>query len=364
MRTTRALAAAAGAVVIVVAPATVTTAAPVTVACGDVVTGDVVLTADLVCRGSAVGLTLADGASLDLGGHRLVGDGGATGVAVPGIGDATLRDGVVTGWAAGVTVGRDDQGPGPQGVAALEGLTLRGNDVGVELLGPAEVGPEVHVTSSRLVRNVVGIRTGAAGRTWVRSSHLTDNGTGAQVVTGTWLWLSDSVVARNGTGLRTASELHVHASTLRDNATALACDSGTGDVEDSTFARNGVGVDCGVAASLDVTGSTLRDNGTAVRLDGSYATLTANRFVRNEVGFVAVGGSGNARLADNELRRNGDGILSVPAGSALEGNTAVNNERWGIHAPGAVDLGGNTARGNGNEPQCVGVVCGGAGPAS
>jgi parallel beta-helix repeat protein len=45
------------------------------------------------------------------------------------------------------------------------------------------------------------------------------------------------------------------------------------------------------------------------------------------------------------------------AGTSLSGNSARKNTRWGIHAPGAVDLGGNTASGNGNQPQCVGVAC-------
>ena len=42
---------------------------------------------------------------------------------------------------------------------------------------------------------------------------------------------------------------------------------------------------------------------------------------------------------------------------SIGGNSARNNTGWGINAPGATDLGGNTARHNGNEPQCVGVVC-------
>ncbi|WP_166435968.1 hypothetical protein [Cellulomonas shaoxiangyii] len=41
----------------------------------------------------------------------------------------------------------------------------------------------------------------------------------------------------------------------------------------------------------------------------------------------------------------------------LGGNEARGNSGWGIHAPGVTDAGGNTARGNGNQPQCVGVVC-------
>ena len=42
---------------------------------------------------------------------------------------------------------------------------------------------------------------------------------------------------------------------------------------------------------------------------------------------------------------------------SIGGNDARNNTGWGIYAPGATDLGGNTAAHNGNQPQCVGVVC-------
>ncbi|MBO9555960.1 hypothetical protein [Cellulomonas sp.] len=61
---------------------------------------------------------------------------------------------------------------------------------------------------------------------------------------------------------------------------------------------------------------------------------------------------------DNRFRFNGDGILS-DAGALLQlgGNAVKRSTGWGIHAPGATDLGGNTARNNGNTPQCVGVVC-------
>ena len=38
-------------------------------------------------------------------------------------------------------------------------------------------------------------------------------------------------------------------------------------------------------------------------------------------------------------------------------NVAVLNSDLGIHAEGAIDGGGNQARKNGDERQCVGVVC-------
>lgn len=87
--------------------------------------------------------------------------------------------------------------------------------------------------------------------------------------------------------------------------------------------------------------------------------LRDNVLVRNDVGFRGPDTAETAQvtLDHNSFRRNGDGILVDVPGARLARNSAVRNTHWGIHAPGAVDLGGNTARGNGNEPQRVGVVC-------
>ena len=58
---------------------------------------------------------------------------------------------------------------------------------------------------------------------------------------------------------------------------------------------------------------------------------------------------------------NGEGIVLQPAPSPqynqVGGNDVRRSTGWGVCAPGALDLGGNVARNNGSEPQCVGVVC-------
>lgn len=233
-------------------------AAPAGVGCGDVVSGTVVLTADLVCAGSPVGLTLADEATLDLGGHRIVGDGTGTGIAIPGRGRTVVRGGVVTGWAEGVAVVADDS-TRDWGTAEIDGLTVRGNDVGLQCDG---------------------------------------------------------------------ASCSIRETTASDNGTAV------------------VGGDPGTGASvgLQVTESVLTGNDVAI--DARAAA------------------GGRVVVWANVFRRNGHGILSVAPGTGVELNFARNNHRWGIHAPGTVDLGGNTARGNGRQPQCVGVVCDGPGPVS
>ena len=111
----------------------------------------------------------------------------------------------------------------------------------------------------------------------------------------------------------------------------------------------------------------LRDTGTALHMADAYIkNVTGNRIIGNGIGYVDTGNVGIVHIVGNEFRRNGDGLLTIVQGAEIGDNTAVGNSRWGIHATGedTADLGGNRAWGNGNEPQCVGVVCAGPGPVS
>ena len=115
----------------------------------------------------------------------------------------------------------------------------------------------------------------------------------------------------------------------------------------------------GAWAGSTLRGNVFRDVGTAVRLSSATATLIDNVFTRNGVAFTAEGDDPffSAALEGNRFVRNGDGILGVGVPTTLRDNVAVANQRWGINAPGATDLGGNVAHANGTEPQCVGVAC-------
>lgn len=353
-------------------PAASAAAAPV-VGCGAVVEGEVTLGADLVCRNSPVGLTLLDGASLDLAGHRVVGGGSGTGLLVPPGGSATVHGGVVRGWESGVALGEDAwDAPGR---LVIEDVTFRENTTGLELQGLGTVAPDTDVTASRFVANGTGI---SALDLWhgvdltVSASRFTDNAT-ALDATSSIVAVADSVLVYNEQGVSCdqSSACRIEDSTLRDNGTAVSSTwYGVARVYRSTFVRNDIGVDSYWVLSIpnELVENTFTANGTGVLFDSAHGTLTANTFVRNDVGFEGRSEDGppdfTASLVDNEFRRNGDGILSVVGESTLQGNTALHNERWGVHAPGAVDLGGNQAWGNGNEPQCVGVVCGTSGPSS
>jgi parallel beta-helix repeat protein len=67
----------------------------------------------------------------------------------------------------------------------------------------------------------------------------------------------------------------------------------------------------------------------------------------------------NTTLKGNDANRNaGDGIHVMSATTTVTRNTANRNHDYGIEAvPGAIDGGGNHARGNGNPAQCIGITC-------
>ena len=366
MRTSRELVVAAGAALAALVPAAPAAAAPP--ACGDTVSGTVVLTADLVCSGT--GLVLTDGTTLDLAGHRVVGDGdGAfTGLLVPPDGDVTVRGGVVTGWEEGVASAWENP-TAEVGHLLLDGMTLRDNAYGVRVIGLVGSPPEVEVTSSRFTGNGTGVAAIQAQPVSVTSSRFVENATGAYVSSGrSVVTVLDSVFAHNGSalGCTDGGGCEVVDSTLRDNGTGVSVtDLAGATLRGTTLARNGRGVDCN-RSGLHLEDDDLRDNDTGARLYNCGGAVVASTFLRNDVGLSAQNPDEPVELAvrGSTFRRNGDGLLVLSGPSALEGSTAIRNERWGIHAPGATDLGGNTARGNGNEPQCVGVACGDAGPAS
>ncbi|MEV4109442.1 right-handed parallel beta-helix repeat-containing protein [Nonomuraea sp. NPDC049695] len=72
-----------------------------TVACGDVLTAGVTLSADLNCAGD--GLTVdADGVTVDLAGHTITGAGTGVGIRVSNHTGVVVKDGAITGFTRGV----------------------------------------------------------------------------------------------------------------------------------------------------------------------------------------------------------------------------------------------------------------------
>ena len=190
--------------------------------------------------------------------------------------------------------------------------------------------------------------------TQVSGSTFARNGLAAGTSEGL-LTVTDSRLTDNPRGVSCGDGCTVTRTTLRYGTTAL---TGGMQVVDSVIAHYSRGI---VSAGpfplsdvVTVTGTRFVGNGTATAVDG-YGVLTvrSSTFRDNVVGFTTLPGSEDVSvlLDGNRFTRNGDGILPTVAGVRLKDNAAVRNLGWGIHAPGAVDLGGNTARGNGRSPQ-------------
>ncbi|WP_203758488.1 right-handed parallel beta-helix repeat-containing protein [Cellulomonas chitinilytica] len=359
----RALAVAAlGAAALTVGPAAQAVAPP---ACGSTLSEDTTLTADVRCPGASPAFHLAKGVTLDLGGHAVVGNGSGSAISAAPEG-ATVRNGTVRGW--GVAVSNKPANPD----AESDPLTLLVEDV-------------------RLADNRVALRTqgeflGSWGPTVVRRTTFSGNETGLDI---TWYGVAtveDSVFKDNGTAISSdASAVQVSGTAFSRNAQGLSGNEASFLVDASRFVGNTSGISVGGTSSLTLRGSTVSGSDTAVSAGLGYVVIEGSTLSRNTSAVVTelAGGliSGttfrdngvafNATqapyywdlvLQDNVVVRNGDGIVTQPTDEdwtllQLGGNRVENNTGWGIHTPGVTDLGGNTARRNGNEPQCTGVVC-------
>ncbi|WNB85132.1 NosD domain-containing protein [Cellulomonas sp. ATA003] len=354
------LCAVVGAFTVVAPVGAATAAAPAAQAvagCGDVVDGEAYLAADLTCEAD-VGLTLRDGADLDLRGHALVGRG--SGDAVRYQGDATVRNGTVTGWGTGLAPGVVDELERPLTVQ-VRSVRFVENGTGVVAASGFFGQPaQVDVVASRFERNRTGLSGNFGSGFDVRGSRFVENGEAASVITA-GITVTGSQFDGNGLALSCdESGCLLEGNVLRDNALGVRAWVFGADLTRNVVTGGDVGFEAvGAWGGSTLRGNVFRDVGTAVRLSSATATLVDNVFTGNGVGFTAEGDDPffTAALEGNRFVRNGDGIVGVGVPTTLQGNVAVANRGWGIHAPGATDLGGNVARANGTDPQCVGVAC-------
>ncbi|WP_028046927.1 right-handed parallel beta-helix repeat-containing protein [Cellulomonas sp. URHE0023] len=330
-------------------------------ACGSTLTVDTVLRADLVCAGP--GLLLAPGVDLNLKGHTVKGTAGGVGVSVASAGDATVKNGTLTGWDTALGVyAATDMGHGPLHV---EKVSFRDNGTGLNASDPDNGTlhtKDVTITGSTFT----GSREFALVSAFlpefdISSTTFMDNRTALSGGTST---LTNTRFVRNGVAISVAeSRATVVRSTFIDNPVAVDASwfsFGELAITDSTFTGSDVAVRS-ETVHADISGSMFVGNTTAVTIGIAGATVVGNTFRANGTTLRLVEEEFSPTLVqDNTFRLNGDGlVLAVTSGSVVSvgGNDARRNTGWGINVSGVSDLGGNTARGNGNEPQCVGVVC-------
>jgi Periplasmic copper-binding protein (NosD) len=273
--------------------------------CGQAITSSsVYFDRDLTCAGGfRVPLLFDDedtprAITVDLRGHRLRG---------PGSGDAfnsynsdvsftqvSLKNGRVDHWGTGF-------------FAAITGLTVT----------------KVHFTN-----NLVGVYCGG-GNCQARDSVFKDNEIGT-TMNDAGFGFTHNLFVGNDIGSRSSGP-GVTGTTYLNNA----------------FTNNVVGVSIAGYGGAQLTRNVFTGNEVGVRGGPDYehgrrgfsASLDHNLFVANGDGV-------NLRLDPNEDET-----------ASLAGNVAIRNTGYGFYAPGATDLGGNRAVGNGKP--CVGITCSG-----
>jgi hypothetical protein len=349
----------ASAAVLVSAPANA--APPTPPACGSTITADTALRADLVCGGP--GLVLAAGVDLDLRGHTIRGTAGGVGLAVSPSGDSVIKNGTLSGWGTAVRTLVDLDGPGGAPLI-IDRISFTNNGRGVDGTGALGFGAkDVTVTRSSFTNHSGSAISATFNAARIDHTTFADNAVGYSGDTGSSAVVTHSRFVRNARAfVISEAAATVERSTFVDNPQAivtLGLVNGL-TLTDSRIIGSDVGVN-GLYAASRITGSTFVANATAVVVGMYGATLTSNTFRANEATLAFVGQDSGAVtvVQDNTFRRNGDGLLvdSPEAHVSIGGNDARKNAGWGIYAPGATDLGGNTAKHNGNQPQCVGVVC-------
>ena len=275
------------------ATAAVGSAGAASVGCGDVLTTNVALTADLTCP-SGVGLFVSDGVTVDFAGHTLSGAGtGALGVVI-GHGAAQLRNGRIQGFhGEGVSTSL--------ATVTLDKMQITGNGAGVV--------------------NFPGVVT-------IQSSSISDNAGAALCCS--FFRVRDSSLLRNGGGISGAQGLDMSGSTVSGNGGARTILS----LNDN---------------AVTLIGNEFRNTDVSIFTTIDQITITGNRFVNGGLDIT----DGNAiTLSDNVFLGNngplGGHTISVSPNSGYPtvtvGRNRLINQTLVVTDPlvKVLDLGGNT----------------------
>jgi Right handed beta helix region len=339
------------------------------VGCGEVITTDTTLDADLVdCPGNGI-VIAADGVTLDLNGHTIDGDGELVdtcpgngpcnfGVINDGHDGVTVRDGSVREFATGVAVDRG-----------------RHNRV-------------VDISSSRHL--FFGFVFFEAARSLVRDSsgsrNIAPEGDGMGLFRSHHIRIMDSSFRHNpGPGIHVASHSTVNlikGNLFSRNGPGILIESGRNEVRRNHIVQDVIAVRShqnvvarnrgkGSIAIEKGRGNLVAHNvvgggrGAGIRL-GFDQEGGANNLVRRNLvsasagdGFVVAEGDNHSLLKRNVATGAGDDGFDVNNSSAkVTRNQAAGNRDLGIEAvAGVIDCGGNRASGNGDPRQCTNVAC-------
>ena len=281
------------------------------VSCGDTITADTTLDADLVgC--SANGVTIAAaGVTLDLGGHTIEGAPGGFGIVarVPGV---TVANGSVGRFHNAIVLGSGTD-------YVVRDVTVYGSHDGVLLLS----------VNRALVERV--------------TAHGND-GSGITAPTSRGVTIAHSHVFENSGGIGGVGFVD---GALVGNL-----------VERNVF----YGLRYGEVANNVLERNVVRANGVVGMLfeDGSSANLlTRNRVSGNDGDGIVMSEDSSANVLErNRADHNaGAGFTMLGAGAALFGNEATRNGGLGFDVPLGAEADHNRAHHNGDRRQCVGIPC-------
>jgi large repetitive protein len=356
----------AGALTLWAMPAASASAQPVS--CGQVITQDTKLDADLNCYGTGVQAALligADGITLDLGGHTI---SASRSIIDEGHDNVTIRNGNLS----------NDEGPLIKHASGtrLRNLRFEGISVGLDLVDAHNT--DVRASEFRgaylIMEDGSSFNTAARNRFSLAEGTvvIAPGGNHNRVVDNTFvgpsdadkIYLSgadDNQVARN------------RMSALFNGITLVAGSDGNTITDNVITAEIAVSnISIGVLLSDSSRNVVQRNTALGTRVgfklsSGSGSWLVDNRSVDTALpltetdadGFRVEAGATGTVLAFNHASRAADDGIDVEASNTfLRGNTANRNADLGIEATeGVSDLGGNRARGNGNPLQCLNVVC-------
>ena len=344
--------------------------------CGEVITADTTLTADLTdCPSNGIVIG-ADDITLDLGGHTIAGDGKPVrrcrrntfcdvGVVSHGRAGLTVRNGSVRDFGTGVLIGQarrnrvlstsstNNQFFGFVVVASVR--TVIRDSAGNA--NPAPDGDGIGVFGSRQIQ--------------VLNSSFERNELGMHVESSTDVTIEGNRFVRNlGPALiMEADRNRVQGNRCVRNGECIIVAPGSGNV----VARNRIVGDGGGIAIEKGRGNLVAGNviigvrHTGIRLGihrppiGGSGNVVRGNLVREsgDDGFLVTKNDHGSRLVRNIAIGAGDDGFDVESGSArVRGNRALRNADLGIQAvPGTTDGGGNGARGNGDRRQCVYISC-------
>jgi len=291
--------------------------------CGDIITADVTLSADLNCTNpSADGLIIGgDHVTLDLNGHTIKGPG-LVGVRITGT-NATVTNtgtwpGTVTGFEYGVYIN-------PTWGAKIIGLTLTGNGRGIAT-GQADWNIICANVISRNSQD--GIRLGISSNNTISGNTVSKNDFGIAIADGS----NCNVVSGNS------------VSKNRNFGVAIFCGSDSNMIFSNSVTNTTEG---------EAHGIIVRSGSDLTQLMWNSANVNAGDGIHVDIGGNCQDSNNNVMpmgtvIEGNVANRNGnDGIEVAATGSAtVQDNTANVNSGYGIFAPDTCDGSGNVTNNN------------------